>query len=289
MEIRKLRGKVPYSLVRGNHDGSLSFNLNFGENSPYSEEWVDRYNLPGQDDYTNTIHKFSAGNLDYMVVTLDYGASDSVLEWANEVIAAHPNHNVIISTHAYLHRDGTTIDQDDEVPPATTGGYNNGDDIWEKLVSKHKNIVLVLSGHIDCESVVMVQETGNNGNTVTQMLIDPQEIDRKEGGLGLVAMLYFSEDGKTVDVQWYSTVREQFFMSDSQFRFTIDTVAKAVTPDDSANDSAQEVEDSSTDSSGENQWLGCGSLLSFASIAPLVSSLLVAVAAIERKKQNRGR
>lgn len=70
----------------------------------------------------------------------------------------------------------------------------------------------------------MTQEKGVKGNTVTQMLIDPQAADVSYNGVGAVAMLYFSEDGKDVQVRYYSTLKDKYFMSENQFSMTIDAV-----------------------------------------------------------------
>ena len=223
--IFRLDGKVPYSLVRGNHDSKANFNSAF----PYSKyESV----LGGSFDGTmlNTWQALTLGEVDYIIFTLDYGASNAVLNWAGEIIKAHPKHNVIITTHAYLYRDGTTLDQGDVCPPATTGGSNNGDHMWDKLIRKHENIVLVISGHDPCDKIVMAQDKGDGGNTVTQLLIDPQGVDAAQGATGLVAMLYFSEDGREVTVEYYSTVREQYFMEENQFSFTLDLAGDEVIP-----------------------------------------------------------
>ena len=223
--IFRLDGKVPYSLVRGNHDSKANFNGAF----PYSKyESV----LSGSFDGTmlNTWQELTLGEVDYIIFTLDYGASNAVLNWAGEIIKAHPKHNVIITTHAYLYRDGTTLDQGDVCPPATTGGSNNGDHMWDKLIRKHENIVLVISGHDPCDKIVMAQDKGDGGNTVTQLLIDPQGVDAAQGATGLVAMLYFSEDGREVTVEYYSTVREQYFMEENQFSFTLDLAGDEVSP-----------------------------------------------------------
>jgi len=83
---------------------------------------------------------------------------------------------------------------------------------------------MVLCGHIPCESIVTSQVTGEKGNTITQVLIDPQETDAKEQGTGLVAMLHFSEDGKNVQVRYYSTVKKAYFMTDNQCSFTLDVI-----------------------------------------------------------------
>jgi hypothetical protein len=80
---------------------------------------------------------------------------------------------------------------------------------------------MVLSGHIACDDVLMTEAKGDHGNTVYQFLIDPQDLDNSIGATGMVAILYFSEDGKNVAVEQYSTVRKQYYMSTSQFSFEI--------------------------------------------------------------------
>ncbi len=226
-QIKRMDDVVPYSLVRGNHDGVT--NSNFDTYVSYDGEKTAFAGAYEEGSELNTYHTFSVCNINYMVMCLDYGASDAVLEWAGDVIAAHPDHNVIVTTHVYLYRDGTTLDDGDLYPPSVWGeSYNDGDDMWEKLVKNHSNIVLVLSGHDPSSEIVMTKATGINGNTVTQMLIDPQGADaayKDLGGLGLVAMFYFSEDGRTVQVEYYSTIQEKYFMYTNQFTFELDVVS----------------------------------------------------------------
>ena len=118
-QIARLNGVVPYSVTRGNHDGVADFNRVFGAQSVYSKQYVDKYAV----GYANTVHKFSAGKLDYLVVTLDFGADDNVLEWANSIVEAHPYHNVIVSTHGYLTHTGELIDSSYKF-------HLTGDAIW---------------------------------------------------------------------------------------------------------------------------------------------------------------
>lgn len=228
-QITRMDGVVPYSLARGNHDGPANFNTYFGENSTYAKQYKENYL-----DTANTAHEFSAGHLDYLVVVLDWYAKNDVLDWANRVIAAHPNHNVIIATHAYLNIDGTTIDgADDKDQQPLSLGYNNGQTMWEKLISKHPNITMVFSGHLIAENhdIVMTQQKGEHGNTVTAMLVNPQLLDALSGNACMVAMLYFSEDGKNVELQYYSTHYKMYYREANQFSFTVDTVERGTYPD----------------------------------------------------------
>jgi hypothetical protein len=211
-------GVVPYSLVRGNHDTMATMNKYF----PLGD-YKDVLGGHFQNNIFNSWQEFTVGEVKYLIFTLDYGAQDPVLKWAEEIITAHPEHNVIITTHAYFFRDGTTLDSGDVVPPSNKGSsYNDGDDMWDKLIKKHENIVLVLSGHDPCDYVVYAQDKGENGNLVTQMLVDPQGVDKAQGGVGLVTMLYFSADGKTMQVETYSTDKKAFFLEENQFTLTLD-------------------------------------------------------------------
>jgi hypothetical protein len=88
--------------------------------------------------------------------------------------------------------------------------------MWNNLVKKHKNICMVLCGHEISDQILNVEAVGDHGNKIAQVLIDPQGLDRAlqsagQGHAGLVAMLYFSADGKTVTTEYYSTIRNQYY------------------------------------------------------------------------------
>ena len=223
--IHRMDGIVPYSLVRGNHDTESTM-MKYFPISDYKDKLGGTYD--GKSIF-NSWQELIVGELKYLIFTLDYGAKDAVLNWASDIIAAHPDHNVIITTHAYLFRDGTTLDAGDVVPPSNKGSsYNNGDHMWDKLMKKHENIVLVLSGHDPCDYVVCTQTKGDNGNVVTQFLIDPQGVDKAQSGVGLVTMFYFSADGKTMQVETYSTDKNAYFLEENQFTLTLDLAGDKV-------------------------------------------------------------
>ena len=219
--ISKLDGVIPYSLVRGNHDQAAFFERYFA-----NENYMSQFDgFMNEGDLANSYKLFTIGSTKYMLLTLDYGASDDVLLWANDLVAKHPDHKVIVTTHAYLYNDGTTLSMGDTALPSDHSDadssplkiYNDGQQIWEKFVSKHPNILLVLSGHDPCDNVVTLQSVGDHGNVVTQMLIDPQTMDLEMGGVGMVCMLYFSADGSQMEVEWYSTDKEQHYKYMNQF------------------------------------------------------------------------
>ena len=225
--ISKLNGVIPYSLVRGNHDESKYF-LKYFANETYMSQF-DGFIAEG--DIRNSYMLMSVGQTDYLFLTLDFGASDEMLEWANQVVLAHPNHRVIVTTHGYQAFDGTRIrpansnswsgtaavnDVDTSVG-GNARGYNNGEQIWDKFLSKHPNIFLIMSGHTPFEDVINLQTKGEHGNIVNQMVIDPQWMDPGKDGVGMVCMLYFSEDGSQMAIEWISTDTGKYYQEHNQY------------------------------------------------------------------------
>ena len=229
---------------------------------------------------------------------MDYGASDAILNWAADIIESHPNHRVIITTHAYLFRDGTTLDVNDVVPPnktgANDGSKNNGDQMWDKLISQHENIFLVMSGHDPCDNIIVAQDKGVHGNVVTQMLIDPQGVDLEQGATGMVAMLYFSNDGKTLTIENYSTIRDEFYMTSSQMTIEIPEYKKSdvtvTTPEDTTTaipgnetDPDATTENVTTTAPDTDKKGGCGN---FSLIPVLVAVVAFIPTAMVMRKKN---
>ena len=245
--ISKLNGNIPYILARGNHDKWADINRCF--HNGYYETTLDGMMIEGDvvlstdeatgaeetvtGDITNAYQCATIGGIDYLFLTIDFAPSDQMLNWANRVIADHPSHRVIVITHAYMYRDGTTLDSGDCFPPtyyptSTSTCFpasyyedpytpNNGDDMWEKVISQHENVYMVLSGHDPWQHIVYRQDGGVNGNTVTQMLIDPQYVDLYDEPTGMVAMFYFSEGGDVLTVRYYSVSKDCYGSALSQF------------------------------------------------------------------------
>ena len=235
-QIHTLDGEIPYSLIRGNHDNQEKYN-------EYVTQAGHGNVIDGALDDTmlNTWQELVVGDIKYLIMSLDLGASDTELEWAEEVIKTHPNHNVIISTHAYLNDDGNTLDasnkyRPDQYPstayPDATHNRNNGDEMWENYFTKYDNIVMIVSGHIGSDDIIMTPAYGDNDNKVVQMLVDPQSLDNKlvkagDTPTGMICLLNFSADGKNVQVEQYSTANGQWYMSTSQISFEMNVIEDA--------------------------------------------------------------
>ena len=221
--IQTLDNKIPYSIVRGNHDTVDPFNSYLGTDS-----YKNQFQTGGfysQDNILNAWRTLKIGEIDYLMISLDWGADDSVLAWADKIITNHPTHNVIISTHAYLASTGKFYDSTMGFPPTIQDpNLNNGDDMYNELVSKHDNIVLVLSGHYPNDRIVY-----RTDNKTTSILVDPQGVDQNEINAGnipaaIVTMLYFSEDGSKVQIEHYSTAKNKFFKKANEITLNVNVV-----------------------------------------------------------------
>ena len=154
---------------------------------------------------------------------------------------------------------------------------------------------MVISGHDPYDEIVVSQVQGEKGNTVTQMLVDPQTTDANNGGLGLVAMLYFSEDGKNVDVRYYSTIKKKFYQSINQFSLTLDVVGDDTVETEAVeteavetangNDATTEKADVNTNEAPTSAAdSGCSSTLSLGIVAILPA--IIGTAIVARKKED---
>jgi len=230
-QIMRLNDVVPYTIVRGNHDSKSKYTNYF----KYKEFGAVTSDGSFDETMLNTYKKFEIGGNKYMLLNLDVGMdykqadADKVLEWANQLVAENADYNVIITTHIYLDGKGELVKQSEN--PERYGFYG-GEEIWDKLVRKHANICMVLSGHVDHDHIGFSQKVGDNGNTVTQMMVDPQGVDGELGGLGMVAMFYFSNHGRQLDVRYYSTAYDKYFSPKSQISAKIDLLDVEYPEDD---------------------------------------------------------
>jgi hypothetical protein len=221
--FRMLDGRVPYALALGNHDYP-------GGGSPERRDTTkfDGYFPPGRlqaqagfvgmrnpDSGINAAYRFEANGQYWLILTLEFGPRDTVLDWAATMLAAHPTDNAILVTHGYLFVDGTRFDhiagQDQYSNPHDYNGddqlgeVNDAQEMWDKLIDKHPNIRFVLCGHMHAHTRLTSQRV--SGPPVHQLLSDYQA--ESLGGAGHLRLMTFSPDGK-VEVKTYSPYLQEF-------------------------------------------------------------------------------
>ena len=219
---------VPFAIAPGNHD------LGPDGTAATRDTLLHEY-LPPEgelfepDRLDNSAHLFTAAGRDWIVLALEWGPRDRVVAWANGLLDRHRDRAAIIVTHAYLHPDGTRADHRNQTqrwnphgyPTAKLpGGVNDGEELWTELVSRHSNVVLVLSGHYGEEGgAARLTSTGPHGNRVHQLLSDYQL--REDGGEGYLRIMEIDETKQEIRVTTYSPVLDAY-LSDEHNDFVID-------------------------------------------------------------------
>ncbi len=232
----QLDGKIPYTFVPGNHDMGNNADIRntdlFNQYFPY-EKYSKATGFGGAFEVgkmDNTWHTFKAGGMDWLILSLEFGTRNKVLLWAEEIIREHPKHKVIVNTHDYMYSDNSRMgDGDDWIPQhygvgKETGddAVNNGEQMWEKLLSRYENILLVVSGHVLHSGTGILISKGIHGNDVYQMLANYQGGVEKSisGGNGYLRIITVDVVKRRLDVKTYSPYINQYHPDiNQQFKF----------------------------------------------------------------------
>jgi hypothetical protein len=227
--MQMLDGKIPYAIVPGNHDygpGGNAVNRDtmftkreyFGVGSANAKQ----PSIGGffdKESTENSFHTFEAGGQKWLVIGLEWAPRDEVVEWANKIAKQHPDHLIMLLTHAYMYYDDTRYDwankgNDQTWNPHSYGvakapgeTVNDGEQLWQKLVSRYPNFRFTFNGHVLEDGTGRLSSIGEHGNTVHQILANYQF--KEEGGRGDMRLLEFLPDGKTVKVRTYSPVLDR--------------------------------------------------------------------------------
>ena len=200
---------LPYCPSVGNHDiqsGGITTNFNtyFG---------VSRFQGRGYygghfgSDNDNHFNLFSAGGMDFIVISLEYDTTPDqpVLDWADALLKAHPTRRAIVASH-YITGTGN---------PAAFG--TQGQAIYDNL-KDNPNLFLLVCGHV-CGEGRRSDVFGSN--TVHSILTDYQ--CRANGGSGWLRTMTFSPANDTITFKTYSPTLNQFEVdADSQFTLSHD-------------------------------------------------------------------
>ncbi len=223
-------GGPPYSVVPGNHDmtaaGAATFyDANFPPSRQSSQPTYGGYlgdptdgipdpvNRKNKDSY----HLFSAGGIDFLVISLEVDLPVYAVNWAQDVIDAHPDRHVILVTHRWLREDGTrwkkTLYRTDT--PLLTP-----EQAWTQLVRPNCSVFMVLMGHEHIES----RRTDANacGQPVFQLMANYQH--RENGGDGWLRYYTFRPSEEEIEAFTYSVSRNGGageFENDADSHFTL--------------------------------------------------------------------
>lgn len=185
-----LDGVVPYIVCVGNHDmestasrDTANYNQWFGLDR--LEEQATFYASSSTTSADDHAHVFTAGGIDWMVLSLAYDPTDEALAWGAELVAEHPDHRVIVLTHAYL------------LPSGTTGPQGEG--IQSRIVDPNPNVRMVLNGHYTDGTHAHRRRARDDGSEVLEIFANYQTMPSSGGGR--MRQMYLDPVGGTVDVQ----------------------------------------------------------------------------------------
>ena len=175
--MRPLDECLPYGAALGNHD------LMQGWRTLYDEYFPERL-FTGRPWYGGSFEHssyqlVSAAGLDFLFLQLECNARDHVLAWADEVIRRHPDRRVAVSTHCYLGRLVSGLPREERwytprgrLPWSRFADGNTARQMWDKCLSRHPNLFLILSGDQAFVQAMRQQATGQHGNTVHELMSD---------------------------------------------------------------------------------------------------------------------
>ncbi|MEE2991375.1 MAG: metallophosphoesterase [Planctomycetota bacterium] len=211
-----LDGVVPYSMVPGNHDmvvkerNTTLYNEFFSPRRFEDRKWYGGHMGTTND---NNYCFFEGGGLKFMVISLEFAPRDETLAWAAGICQKHPDRRVIVATHCYMRPKG----RDTSCATSYNVAGNSGEQMWQKLIRKQKNIFLVVSGHV--LGVGLQTSTNDAGGKVLEMLTDYQGLPN--GGDGWLRTLKFIPSENRIQVITYSPLLDKY-NKEAKEAFSID-------------------------------------------------------------------
>jgi len=200
-----LDARVPLSVAIGNHDydsGSDSrpctafndrtaFGAGFYEGQPgfggsFEAEAVEAGRDPG--GTVNHYFTLEAGGRKFLFLTLELYPRDKVMAWADGLVRNRlADHEIIVNTHAYLHRQGhltAGVSYDGFSREDGPEYSNDGAEMWERYFQHWSNLRLVTGGHfIDEPRQAYLAQTGAHGNLVHTHFWNYQNWGYRDGEL----------------------------------------------------------------------------------------------------------
>ncbi len=221
--MARLDGIIPYAIVPGNHDigpGGTARDRTTRMNKYFPPKRFK--NQPtfagtmGPGSIENNYHLFTEGGQNFLILGLEFAPRDKTLRWADKIISAHPHRKTIVITHAYLYHDSTRYDHQKYADKQSYNPYiygisddvNDGEQMWQKLISKHENSLMVISGHVLGDGLGFLISEAKPGNEVYQMLVNFQ--NKPLGGESWLRLMEFLPDGKTIQVKNYCPLYDKY-------------------------------------------------------------------------------
>lgn len=199
---------VPNSVLPGNHDNKRGldpslFNAWFGPERYADTAWYGGSIAP--DDNSANYSTFERDGARFLMLSLPYAYGEREIRWAEQVVSAHPEHNVVLSTHEHL-------TPKDRIEPArrsdSSRWVSRASELWKRVVAPNRNVIAVLCGHFHGVGQIVTEDAGGiPGHDVVELLADYQEFRTHTGerATGFQRLLQVDLAGGTIAVDTFST------------------------------------------------------------------------------------
>ncbi|TPW73625.1 lamin tail domain-containing protein [Schumannella sp. 10F1B-5-1] len=202
------RAGVPNSVLPGNHDSKRGidytlFDEFFGPDRYAAQPWYGGSIAPG--DNAANYSLISAGGADFLMLSLPYAYGEREIDWAEQVVAAHPDRNVIVSTHEHL---SPKLQAEPAHRSTASRWVSRAGELWDRVIAPNRNVVAVLSGHFHGLGQVVTEDAGGlPGHDVVELLADYQEFRTHTGqrATGFQRLLQLDLASGTIAVDTFST------------------------------------------------------------------------------------
>jgi Calcineurin-like phosphoesterase len=176
--------RLPFSIVRGNHDDPNYFLKNLPLSLMERKPWFVAASPSG----LSQAQKFMADGAWFLHIGFGVWPTDAELKWADDLLRqpALQGLPVIVSTHDYLDGNGKTA---------------TGLRIWNAFVKNNPMVFMVLCGHNALERAFVSRNAA--GLPVYEMLSDYQQF-RPFGGNGLMRLITIDPVKDTIEVKTFS-------------------------------------------------------------------------------------
>jgi len=214
---------------------SADYLANFGPQHYEDRSWFGGASPSGRSSY----QLVQAGGMDLLFLHLLQDTPQAEVDWADQVLSAHPGALAHITTHRYLYDYRLT----DFLPAPLNllpGGrfssltYNLGDqhllfdtgleasEFFDQLVAPHPSVWGVHCGHVDGE--FRQQAVNQAGLPVYEVLVDFQEM--ADGGGGWLRLLKFKPSENQVEALTFSTTSFASRANGAGFQHSLDLLQR---------------------------------------------------------------
>lgn len=153
---------LPYLMAVGNHDYSQNqpstrdttvFDLELGWNRIHAKSWYgDYFNIGPTASRANQYILVTVGTHNLLIMALECWPRATTMAWADGVVQAHLDREVIVITHGYMQAGGVLFQKGDNFGPSTyllPGTDYAGVEIAAWAAKWPNNVWLILCGHYD--------------------------------------------------------------------------------------------------------------------------------------------